>query len=446
MKKDFLKKLRDSLPEPVMKRFGWIIRNKLIKNELYIDTYQKLIDRGNLDEKTIKQIQFGKLKEILIYASQYVPYYNELFKEVNFNPIEFSKIEQMETIPFLTKTIIRKNFDKLISAKKNKNGYYIATTGGSTGEPLKVQLDYDSIFMENAFINYYRRKLGYNVSDRLATFRGIEFGDLLYKYNPMYNEVLLSPFKLNEESLVNFIDIINSYHPVYLNGYLSTIYFFAHLLKQTNKSIDVKLKGIFLISENIDPIKRSFIEDFFKVKSLTFYGHSERAIIAEEIKDGIYRFDPLYGYTETIDGGGDEYEIAGTGFLNYSMPLIRYKTDDVCVKSEQNFKITGRRSAKDILFGSNGARFGHAAFNFHSEIFNNVIQYQLVQKQKGKAELLIVVNKDFRHEEVIKMKKEIDKKTKGVLELSIRIVDRMILTNRGKFNQIINSSAQETTN
>jgi phenylacetate-CoA ligase len=46
--------------------------------------------------------------------------------------------EAIKVIPFLTKEIIRNNFDRLKSTQRVKGGHYIATTGGSTGEPLKV--------------------------------------------------------------------------------------------------------------------------------------------------------------------------------------------------------------------------------------------------------------------------------------------------------------------
>ena len=66
------------------------------------------------------------------------------------------------------------------------------------------------------------------------------------------------------------------------------------------------------------------------MKSITFYGHSERCVIAEEMTQNRYKFDPYYGYTEQIHNENNNYSIVGTGFLNYIMPFIRYKTDDIC--------------------------------------------------------------------------------------------------------------------
>ena len=427
------------MPESLKYITASLFRNKLIKNKEYI-TFTKLLEnREFLNEAAIKDYQFNELKKILIFANDYVPYYTELFKQVGFYPQEMKSADEMNVIPFLTKEIIRKNFNNLISTEKVNGGHYVATTGGSTGEPLKVLLDYDCVFKENAFVNYYRSKLGYKTKDRLATFRGIEFEDKLWKFNPMQNELIFSPFKLSKKTISLYLDKLNKYKPNYLNGYLSSIYFFAKLISENKLTLKFPIKGIFLISENIDFEQRIFIEETFNVKTSTFYVLSERSIIAEELVTNEYNFDLYYGFTELIPITDSYFEIVGTGFLNKTMPLIRYKTDDVCIKGENFYKIEGSRKSNLGLYGYNGEFFAHAAFNFHSEIFNNVMNYQFIQKQKGKVSLLLVVNKYFKNYEISLMMKEIDKKTKGVIDFDIKVVDKLILSKRGKFKMFVNN-------
>lgn len=438
MNKHLLKNIRDNVPEPLKYLIAPLFRNKLIKNIMYCEFRKLLSERESASKESILEYQFVELKRILIYANQHVPYYKRLFTQVGFNPNEMKSIEDIKVIPFLTKEIIKKNFDDLISKDKVPGGHYIATTGGSTGEPLKVLLDYDSVFKENAFINHYRAKLGYEHTDRLVTFRGVEFGDRLWKYNPMQNELIFSPFKLSKFTIKHYVDKINVYKPQFLNGYLSSLYFFAQLMMDNNLKLKYPIKGIFLISENIDKEQRKFIEDFFCVESLPFYGHSERCIIAEEASINEYIFDPFYGYTEIVNNEDNSSSIVGTGFLNKTMPLIRYKTDDVCVVANNNrYLIDGSRKSTMGLYGHNDEFFGHAAFNFHSDIFKNVNGYQFVQNQKGIVDLLIVVNNQFISSEIELMKKEIDKKTKGVIDFNIEIVDQLILSNKGKFKMFI---------
>ena len=435
MKKQFMKSLRDNMPETLIYMASPLFRNMLIQNDEFSKYYTMLEDRKSLSTETIKEYQFNKLKEMLIYSYSNVPYYNELFNKISFDPKKFSDFKQVEQIPLLTRELITQNFDKLISTKKVKNGFYVGQTGGSTGTPLKFYLDYDSIYKENAFIYYYRKKLGYCFSDRLATFRVLGYGEKLWRYNPMYKEILFSTARLAKSTISEYARKINEFKPQYLNGYLSAIWYLAKLLKEYHIDIKFKLKGIFLISENIDDSQREFIEHYFNTKSSTFY--SERAVIAEEVESNRYVFDPYYGYTEQIQCKEDEYSIVSTGFLNKTMPFIRYITDDICTPDNKYYRIVGKRSSTIGLRGKNNEFLTSTGFNIGMEIFTKFINYQFIQRESGKADLFIVVNNEFQPQELIALQKKLDKQTNGVIDIKIKIVDNLVLTERGKFQKYI---------
>ncbi len=439
MKKQFMKNLRDSIPEPLIYMASPLFRNMLIQNAEFCKYYKMLEDRKVLSAEATKEYQFNKLKEILTYSYTHVPYYHELFKKISFDPFKFSDFKQIEQIPLLTRELVTQNFNKLISTKKAKNGHYVGKTGGSTGNPLTFYLDYDSIYKENAFIYFYRKKLGYCFNDKLATFRVLGYGDKLWRYNPMYNEILFSTTKLSKSTISEYARKINEFKPQYLNGYLSAIWYLAKLLKEYKIDIKFKLKGIFLISENIDNSQREFIHQFFGTKSSTFYGHSERAVIAEEIEPNRYIFDPYYGYAEQIHCEGDEYYIVSTGFLNKTMPFIRYKTDDVCIPENQHYRIDGKRCSTIGLIGKNSEFLTSTGFNLGIEIFAKFINYQFIQKEKGKADLFVIVNNEFQTRELIALQKKLDRQTNGVIDIKIKIVDKLLLTERGKFQQYISN-------
>ncbi len=401
-----------------------------------------LEDRKSLTQETIRDFQLKQLKEILIYSYRYVPYYTELFDKISFDPSKFTEFKQIEQIPFLTREIVTEKFNKLISTKRTKNGYYVGTTGGSSGIPLKFYLDYDSVYKENAFIYYYRKSLGYDFNDMMATFRNLGDGNKFWSYNPMHNELIFSNTKLSKVTLPKYVQKINEIKPKYLNGYLSSIWYFAKLLKEYNMVPDINLKGIFLISENIDYGQREFIEQFFKVKALPFYGHSERVVIAEEKEPYHYSFDPYYGFAENI-ASDNGYIIVGTGFLNRTMPFIRYKTDDICYHEGNYYRIEGKRISKTGLYGKNNEFLTGTGFVLGIQVFKNIITYQFIQKERGKADMYIIVNKDFHPGELKTVKKEIDFQTRGIIDIDIKIVDNLVLTKRGKYQKYISYVGNE---
>ena len=443
MRKQFMKSIRDNIPESLKFVTAPLFRNKLLNNKEFRSYYLLLENRESLSSEKIKEYQLAQLKQILIYSYNFVPFYKELFERISFDPYIISDFKQIEKIPFLTRKIVTENFRQLTSKEKARNGYYIGTTGGSSGLPLKFLLDYDSIYKENAFIYYYRKKLGYEFKDRVATFRNLGDGSNLWKFNPMHNEVIFSSTRLSKVTLVNYVEKINKFKPQYLNGYLSSIWFFSKLLEEKKLKLKVNLKGIFLISENIDSEQRRFIEQFFNVKSSTFYGQSERCVIAEEIIPYKYIFDPYYGYTEQIQIGKNEYSIVGTGFLNHTMPFIRYKTDDVCSPENQYYSIDGKRSSTIGLYGKNNEFLPATGFVLGIQVFKNITTYQFIQKEKGKADLFIVVNGDFQMGEIDIIKKEINFQTNGIIDIEIKIVDTLILSQRGKFQKYISYVGKE---
>jgi phenylacetate-CoA ligase len=437
MNKHFLKTLRDKIPEPLKYIAGPIFRNKLIKNKEFSKYYTLLENRELIHPDKIIENQFSQLKQVLIHSYQNVPYYHELFNKVSFAPHKFSDLEQIKKIPFLTRQIIKDNFDQLISGAKVRKGHYIATTGGSSGLPLKFLLDYDSIFKENAFIYYFRKKLNYQFEDKLVTFRSTEYGNKLWKFNPMYNEMIFYPRKLSKINIAGIAKKINEFNPQFLNGYLSAIWYFAKLVDEYKINISLKLKGIFLISENLDPGQRTFIEQFFNVKSSTFYGHSERCVIAEEITPYNYKFDPYYGFTEFIQLEDDQFSIVGTGFLNYTMPLIRYKTDDIITPVNQYYSISGKKSSTSRLVGANDEFLTITALGLTNPIFKNILNFQFIQNEKGKADLLIIVSENFQMSEMEGIKNQLRKQNKGIIDMEIKIVENLVLSPRGKYDRYI---------
>lgn len=437
MNKYYLKKIRDHLPEPLKYITAPLFRRKLTNNKAFRECYSLLERRNILNTDELSEYQLKKLKEILIHSFENVPYYAKLFEKVGFDPYGFSGFSQMERIPYLTRELINENYDKLISRGKIKDGFYQGSTGGSSGIPLKFLLDYDSIYLENAFIYNFRKKLGYQLSDRCATFRQADYGNELWRLNPMHNEIIFSPFRLSDKTVKLYARKINSYKPHYLNGYLSAIWFFARLLEQNNIKLNFNIKGIFLISENVDLKQRRFVEEFFNAKTASFYGHSERCVFAEEIEPGKYKFDPFYGYTEFLPYDNEKQLIVGTGFLNYTMPFIRYKTDDVCIKTGDLYYIEGKRASNKGLIGANNEFLSSSVFDLENPVFKNVLNYQFVQKEKGKANLRIVVSNQFHKSELKLIEDEINRHTKGVIEIQINIVDRLILSPRGKYQMYI---------
>ncbi len=425
----FIKNIYENIPYTFKAPFSRFIRNRLIKNQLFISTYDMLNDSDNwsIEKKEEKQLEL--LKETLVHAYEHTIYYKELFDSIGFSPYDFSSFNQLENIPVLTKDILQDRFEDMISDDPDYG--YLVKTGGTSGEPTKIIMANEAFFIEWAYVYNFWKKYGYDYSkSKLATFRGIKLGNKLYEINPMYNEIRMNVFLMGKGVIEKYILAIKKYKADFIYGYPSAIYNFCKLAEECDLRVDNLFKGVFLISENLYPFQEEMIKKTLNCPIGMFYGHTERAVFAERIEEG-YKFNPLYGYVQ-ID---DERPIV-TGFINKKTPLIRYLVDDRVIEDNGKYHIEGHHDG-EVLYGEDGEEISAASINFHDGTFENVYGYQFVQQKKGSCTLLIKPKKQLNSTEIEMIKFSVDGKLGKTLKCDVKVTDDLIMSKRGKYRMII---------
>lgn len=436
-----IKGLYENMPKKMKYFLSPFFRCVITCNPIYKSTYKELDAFENMTESEKKSKQFELLKETLVYADKYVPYYQKLFKEANFKPEEMSDFNDIKKIPLLTKDMAIEAGTDIYS--EEKINYYESCTGGSSGRALKVLLDKDSIYKERAFTIHFLSKYGYNQKKtRTLAFWGHN-KDADYYYSPMKNEIVISPFKLFDEKCFDDIwDTIDSFKPDFVAGYPSAIYLFAQLMEKHNKSRNFKLVDFY--AENHTQEMKNYIEKIMKCKAVSNYGHTERAVFAEEYEKG-YKFNDLYGYTEFVPTDNEgEYQIVCTGFTSRKMPLIRYKTDDVVRFNRDGYaEILGHKFSEVYLISKTGTKIFKGALTMHIDVLKKVKQYQYVQFEPGKVFLDLVLLEPLTDEDKNKIIEYLNCRCEGLLDIQLRIVEKIELTRRGKYNWAVNKIGSE---
>lgn len=435
MKGKLLKKLNDISPEWIKLLGNKIIRAKVIKNTTFKNTINEIKNFEVKSEEEKEKIHFEKVKDIIIYAYENTDYYKKIFDEIGLDPYKFKKIDEIKKIPIIDKQVVLDNFHKLVS--KEERDYYIAYTGGSTGKPLKILLDTDSIYKEKAFVYNYWSKFGYKYSSsRIITLRGLEFNNRIYKYNPIDQQIVLNPFKLNDDNIDEYVKIINKFKPEFIHGYASAIYNLCKIMNKKKISLDINIKGVCFVSENVEFYEKEYIENTLKCKSNIFYGHSERIVFAEYINES-YEFNKLYTHVDFIETKEkDVYNIACTGLINKKMPLINYVPDDKVIIKNNKINIYGHWD-KELLIGKNDELISMASINFHNEAFEKIKMYQFEQFKKGEVYLNIVEDEELTSKDKEEIILKINTKLKNIIDIKINIVKKIELTNRGKYKKIL---------
>jgi phenylacetate-CoA ligase len=416
----------------------------------FSDAYQFLLTSDYWTPEQNTHYQREKLNELLHHLHKNIPFY----KKMSFNTND--PFKSLKGLPALSKEEIQNNLSQFLSDDFSPVNTYSVTTGGTSGNQLKFFLDNSTYGTEWAYVTAAWSRAGYVPGDRLISFRGVEFRNadrgVYWQDNPVYNTLEMSPFHISPETMPAYISMIKKVKPRFIHGYPSAISFFAKYLEDAGVSI-YGIKAVFAVSENVYPEQRELIERVFQTRFFSFYGMSEKVIMAPECeKDTRYHAFPQYGITEILDKNGDPVgegecgELVGTGFMNRCMPFVRYRTGDFASFSEETCScgrhhlllknLKGRWNA-DMVIGKNGARIPAAAMNFHSEIFKDISKSQFHQVNEGQVTLKVVLKEGISSIDEKKLIHQIQTKTGDNLEIFVEYVDDIHLSQRGKFKMVI---------
>ena len=424
-----LKKLNAMLPDPIKCAFAPIIRRKLIGNQVFLHQYQLLCEADNLSEAEIQQKQTKLLKDTLIHAYEHTVFYHQHFDKVGFDPYNFTGFDDIKKIPEIEKQDIIEHLDEMQA--DDITDYYMATTGGSTGTPLKVYLDRESIYKERAFVYHFWSKFGYDYkTSRNASFRGTDFNGKICKYNPLYNEIQMDPCGISNETVEQYYVKMNKFGVEFLHGFPSAIYNFCKFAKAKGIDLSYKYKAVFLISENVYDFQREFIEETLCCPVAPFYGHSERAVFAEAAGKE-YHFHPLYGYTEI----GEDGHVICTGFITCRTPIIRYALDDTAKSSGEHYAITGHRQG--MIYGNGGVTVSAAALEVHSSVLDKIANYQIVQDTLGEFVVRVIPVNEFKETDLNAVQELFQNKVGAAFTVTAEAVHELEVTNRGKYKLLV---------
>lgn len=407
------------------------------------------------DELT--KYQLMKLRELIHHSYNTVPYYKKLFDKKGISPFDIEDFEDMKKIPYLTKEIVQNNLDDLLSNKYDKNNLQYITTGGSTGIPTGFYIDrkHDRD-MEWSFVSSMWSRVGYDPKkiNRTIYLRGNIPTTGIYEYKN--NSLILSSYHLTEKNMKEYIDLIKKYKPHFIQAYPSSIYLLSDFLN--NKKVTLRipsLKAVLCASENLYDFQRESIQNAFNVRVYSFYGHTEHACIGGECeKSRDYHIHPEYGYTELINEFGQEVqyenevgEIIATGFINYAMPFIRYKTADLAVNTNsicscgRNYKlikkIEGRQQEQIITLSGAKVAMTSIIFAQHFKAFGKIKTMQLVQNEIGKVTVKIVENEKLDGLDIDEVISKMENACNGYLKVDVEIVNNIERTSRGKHKFLI---------
>ncbi len=400
------------------------------------------------------------LNEILNYANKHCPYYRKLFQEYDFN---IQTLKNFGSLPLLDKKLVRKNKEIIISDELDRLRFYKMNTGGSTGEPLSFPVSCLAHYNIEVHQRLFYENIGYRGAGRIVSIGGIEipranldknkFWVKKYKRELPWGKIIFSSAYLSKKNAPFFVKDIMAFRPSIVRGYPFAIDTIAEQILKSSGICDSAIKGVVLTSENATKDQIERIERAFNAPVFLEYGQSEMTVMGySQNKSYTYKCSPLFGYTEVLNDEGEHVkpgeigEIVNTGFHNFALPFIRYRSGDMALYNGEKDgvvclgKIVGR--TQDIIYAKNGEKVSLTALIFgrHYKAFNGISRWQLVQKERGKIDVRIVKGENFRDESM----SEIRRNFHDVCDVDVNFtfIEEVALTARGKYKFLIQNTQE----
>jgi phenylacetate-CoA ligase len=309
--------------------------------------------RRDDDERIGREVQRAGLAATLAHAAGNVPYYREILGAGV--PWRDDPEAFLADLPILTKDVIRARFDELKSEDLATRTWSYNTSGGSTGEPIRLVQDqrhWDrAVAVQLVHGRWAGRELGQLEAAVWGSERDILDGGIGWRMraaNALIGKRYLNAFRMTAAEMDEFLDRLDSWRPRLIVAYASAIYELARYAESTGREVAPQ-RCVVTTSGTLYEHMREAISRVFSCPVLNRYGSREVGDIAAEClcRQGLHVF-PWSTFVEIVDDegrrvpAGVEGDVLVTSLHNEAMPLIRYAIGDRAVLGEDDGCPCGR--------------------------------------------------------------------------------------------------------
>lgn len=433
------------------------IKNKLFRRKAFMQ-YKNALNNTSLTTDEIKVINWKKRIEIVQFAYTKIPFYKDYYDSKGFNPSELKTEKDWVKVPVLPKKLVRENIERIKNPNVSDKYIGIATTGGSTGLPLKIYTDKRF----NWEVLGWRMFKQWNVSP--ADNVGIIHRRVPTSFiGKLKNRALWWPTKraylnassVDEKEIKKFVEEIIEKKIVWLQGYVGGLEKVADYINSNN----IKISTLRLIWSTSAPLMdnvRLKMEKAFNCKIMNQYGSNEFHNIAIQCNesDNLHiNYDSVH--IDIISDGEYVYDKEGdilvTCFENKVFPLIKYEIGDkgTLLSSHCNCnnpfpiikQIKGRTS--DAIYTPKGIYLDGVYLSSIFDDFPTIFdQFQVYQSKDYSLDIRVkIYRNDIETQEALsKIKSTLEEKTHGEIPVTISIVNH-INDDNGKIRYIISEIA-----
>lgn len=396
-----------------------------------------------------------RLQQFLTRIGQRVPYYRELFGRHDFDPKVVTSLEALQQLPLLTKSDIRIHLEAL---KADGHGPLMRyTTGGSSGEPLIFYMGRERKTHDVAAKWRATRWWGVDIGDPELVVWGspVELGaqDRIRRLrDALMRSHLLPAFEMSQRNLMRFVEVIRTAPPAMLFGYPSSLALIAQQARcQGLDMTQLGIRVVFVTSEKLYDTQRTLISEVFGCPVANGYGARDAGFIAHECPSGSLHISAEDLIVETVrpDGAtcasGEAGEIVVTHMATADFPLVRYRTGDIGILSEQPCacgrglpvlqEVQGRST--DFVVAQNGTVMHGLALIYTVRDLPGVGRFKIEQLTQLHTVVTVLAGPEFGAAQEARIVHDFKNRLGNAVHVQVNRVSEMGLEPSGKFRYVV---------
>ena len=424
-----------------------------------------------MSREEMRQLQGARLRKLVDNVYHNVPFYRAKMQAMNIMPDDIRTIDDIKKLPFTTKQDLRDNYPYGLNAVPQSEIVRVHASSGTTGNPTVVGYTRRDLAIWSESIARCLAAYGASREDTISVAYGYGLftGGLGLHYGVEHLGATVVPTSSgNTDKHILLIKDLG------ITGVACTPSYALHMAEVMHKKgitpADLKLRiGIFGGEPWTENMRKS-LEEKLKINAFNIYGLSEimgPGVSHEcECKNGSHiiedHFFPEIINPETCEvlPEGEQGELVFTTLTKEGMPLLRYRTKDLCSliyepcecgrTSVRMTRIMGRSDDMLIIRGINV---------FPSQIESVILQlpefepqYLLVvtrENNRDNLEVQVELKEEYYSDEInktIEMRDKLARRLQSVLSISadVKIVSPNTLERSlGKSKRVIDKRVLE---
>lgn len=300
--------------------------------------YDEKVEQMNLSE--MRALQLERLKHIVKYAYENVPFYTKKFDEIGLKPTDIQTLEDIKKIPYTTKTDLRDNYPYGLNAVPMEDIVRVHASSGTSGKPTVVCYTANDLEMWSDCMARLIVAAGGKKTDivQIAFGYGLFTGALgLHQGWQKIGATVIPASSGNTERQVMLMKDLGVTALVATPSY--ALYISEVINKMGYSKEDMKLRIGLFGSEASSPEMHRELQDKLGCFPTDNYGLSEiigPGVAGEcEYKCGMHINEDHF-YPEIVDketlqpiADGEWGELVITTLTKEGMPMLRYRTKDI---------------------------------------------------------------------------------------------------------------------